>query len=64
MACGLVWSPQLEITFEGVSDLLEESSSILEGPGPRYTGLLTLPMQVIGSRGNSWWDGLTLIYCP
>lgn len=48
VAEGLWWlvawcGPSVRNNVKGASDLLEESSSILEGPGPRSTGLLTMP---------------------
>lgn len=55
-ASGGLWPgvvPSVRNNIKGASDLLEESSSILEGPGPRSTGLLTMPTQGTGHESTA-----------
>lgn len=55
-ASGGLWPgvvPSARNNLRGASDLLEECSSILEGPGPRSTGLLTMSTQVTGHEATA-----------
>lgn len=55
-ASGGLWPgvvPSARNNLRGASELLEECSSIPEGPGPWSTGLLTMSTQVIGHESTA-----------